>query len=260
MNYSLYKGDCIIEMNKIEDHSIDMILCDLPYGMTSCKWDCVIPFDKLWEQYKRICKSTCAICLFGSEPFSSYLRLSNIKWFKYDWIWHKNSSGGFATAKTRPMKYHEIISVFYEKQPVYNPQFQSYSKSCAERFKQGDALKSNYATCKINGIKAHSTSTFDFERGKYPESIQFFKTELSKKRLHPTQKPVSLCEYLIKTYTNEGMTVLDNCMGSGSTGVACINTNRNFVGIELDDNYFKIADNRLKEAMELNNENNSTGI
>lgn len=244
--YSLYLGDCLEVMKNIPDNSVDMVLCDLPYGMTVCKWDCVIPFDELWEAYKRVCKEEAAILLFGSEPFSSYLRISNIKQFKYDWIWHKNSSGGFATAKTRPMKYHEIISVFYEKQPVYNPQFQPYSKSCAERFKQGDMLKRNNSICKINGINSHSTSTFDFERGKYPESIQFFKTELSKNRLHPTQKPVALCEYLIKTYTNEGMTVLDNCMGSGSTGVACININRKFIGIEKDEKYFEIAKNRIE--------------
>ena len=252
MNYSLHNGDCLVEMNKLQDNSVDMVLCDLPYGMTSCKWDCVIPFDKLWESYKRICKNNAAIVLFGSEPFSSYLRLSNIKWFKYDWIWHKNSSGGFATAKTRPMKYHEIISVFYNKQPVYNPQFQSYSDSTTNRYKTGDIMSRSSTPCNINNMTVtyECQSAFDIERGKYPESVQFFKSVPNSNgtKLHPTQKPVDLLEYLIKTYTNKGMTVLDNCMGSGSTGVACVNTNRNFIGIELDNNYYHIAADRIRDA------------
>lgn len=148
MNYSLHKGDCLVEMNNLQDNSIDMVLCDLPYGMTACKWDCIIPFDKLWGSYKRVCKENAAIVLFGSEPFSSHLRLSNIKEFKYDWIWHKNTGSNFVSAKSRPLKYHEIISVFYNKQPVYNPQFQPYSSSTTTRYKTGDIMsRSSSSKC-----------------------------------------------------------------------------------------------------------------
>ena len=244
----LYHGDCLEVMKQLPDNSIDMVLCDLPYGMTACKWDCVIPFEDLWAAYKRICKKNAAIVLFGSEPFSSYLRMSNIKNFKYDWIWHKNSSGGFATAKTRPMKYHEIISVFYDKQPVYNPQFQPYSKLVQKTFTEGERSKYNKSKCVTNGMEAKSEYTYDFKRGKYPESVQYFKAELCQNRLHPTQKPVALCEYLIKTYTKEGMTVLDNCMGSGTTGVACLNLKRDFIGIELDEHYFEVASQRIENV------------
>jgi site-specific DNA-methyltransferase (adenine-specific) len=238
-------------MKQLPDNSIDMVLCDLPYGMTVCKWDCVIPFEDLWSAYKRVCKKNAAIVLFGSEPFSSYLRLSNINNFRYDWIWHKSSSGGFATAKTRPMKYHEIISVFYDKQPVYNPQFQSYGDSTKQRFKEGQFV--NDLNCKnknnVYGMNVSGLYKISFVRGKYPESVQFFKSvpNCNGTKLHPTQKPVALCEYLIKTYTNEGMTVLDNCMGSGTTGVACLNTGRKFIGIEKDPHYFEVAKNRIED-------------
>lgn len=249
-HYSLFRGDCLEVMKAIKDHSIDFVLCDLPYGTTACSWDTVIPFDLLWEQYHRICKSDCAICLFGSEPFSSYLRMSNIKEFKYDWIWHKSSSGGFSTAKKRPMKYHEIISVFYEKQPIYNPQFQKYADSCYKKFKEGDCVNKTNCLGKnsIQQMKSNINSQISFDRGKYPESVQFFKSvpNCNGTKIHPTQKPVELLEYLIKTYTNEGMVVLDNCMGSGSTGVACLNTNRRFIGIELDESYYNIAKKRIE--------------
>ena len=263
MSYDLYKGDCLIEMSNIEDHSVDMILCDLPYGTTACKWDTVLPFDKLWGHYSRITRDESAILLFGSEPFSSYLRLSNIKNFRYDLIWYKNTSGGFINAKKQPMKYHEIISVFYKKQPIYNPIMQEFAESTKRRYSRNQKFTTPLRKNSIHGItmKPSDENTYiDLSGGRYPKSILEFNSvaNSSKDRVHPTQKPVELLEYLIKSFTNEHMTVLDNCMGSGSTGVACINTSRNFIGIELDDNYFKIASNRLKEAMELKNESNSS--
>lgn len=259
-NYNLYKGDCLEIMKSIPSNSVDCILTDLPYGTTVCKWDVVIPFDKLWKQYNRIAKENAAILLFGSEPFSSYLRLSNIKNYRYDLIWYKNTSGWFVNAKKQPMKYHENISVFYRKQPVYNPIMQEYAESTKQRYLKNNKCTMPAHTNSIQGITRPSTdenSCIDFQKGRYPKSILEFSgvANSSKERVHPTQKPVGLLEYLIKTYTNEDSIVLDSCMGSGSTGVACINTNRNFIGIELDDNYFSIAEQRIKEA-ELNNESN----
>lgn len=235
---NLIHGDCLEEMIKIKDKSIDMILCDLPYGTTACKWDVVIPFDKLWEQYNRIIKNNGAIVLFGSEPFSSNLRISNLKMYRYDWKWDKCTHSNPLIAKKQPLRVYEDIIVFYKKQCVYNPQMI-----------QGKPYKKDY------GYKEHKSSTTnivmidkDNESGlRYP--INILKQPLSKnnrERLHPTQKPVELLEYLIKTYTNEGDLVLDNCMGSGSTGVACINTNRNFIGIELDEKYFDVAKKRIE--------------
>ena len=251
----LHHGDCLEIMPSIPDKSIDMILCDLPYGTTACKWDVVIPFEPLWKEYKRVIKDRGCIALFGSEPFSSYLRMSNIKNYRYDWIWHKNLSGSFATAKKMPMKYHENISVFYKKLPTYNPQFQPYAESVGKRFKDGEMVNrkkqfNNSTNSLQGGLSFEGTQPIDTKRGKYPESVQFFKSEhtANGKRLHPTQKPVKLMEYLIRTYTSEGETVLDNCMGSGSTGVACVNTNRNFIGIEKEETYFDIAKKRIKEA------------
>ena len=250
-NCTLYRGDCLKLMNKIPDNSIDMVLCDLPYGTTACSWDVIIPFDELWNQYLRITTKSAAIVLFGSEPFSSNLRLSNLKYFKYDWIWHKNTSGGFVSAKLKPLKYHEIISVFYNKNPVYNPQFIDYKDSTKHRYKQGESVNRNkqlkHSTNSIQGGATLKGSPFDYERGKYPESVLTFPSvPNSSNRFHPTQKPIKLLEYLIKTYTNENALVLDNTMGSGSTGVACQNTNRKFIGIEKDKKYFKIAYERMK--------------
>lgn len=251
----LIQGDCLEVMKTIPDKSIDMILCDLPYGTTACKWDLVIPFEPLWEQYNRIIKDNGAIVLFGSEPFSSKLRMSNLKNYKYDWVWVKNTSGGFATAKKRPMKYHENISVFFKKQPTYNPQMQEYSESTKKRFKDGEKVNrikqlENSTNLVQGGLSFAGEKAIDYSQGKYPESVQFFKSvpNSNNVRCHPTQKPVELLEYLIKTYTNEGETVLDNCMGSGSTGVACKNTNRDFIGIELDEKYFNIAKSRIELA------------
>lgn len=234
-------GDCLKVMKSIPDGSVDMVLCDLPYGTTQCKWDVVIPFDDLWKEYRRIVKQNGAICLFGTEPFSSRLRMSNINEFKYDWIWDKVKGTGFLNAKKQPMRGHEIVSVFYRKQCTYNPQMT-----------HGHARKISSAEHKRNCIKTevygeHGLTCYD-STDRYPRSIQVFSTDVQKSALHPTQKPVALCEYLIKTYTNEGETVLDNCMGSGTTGVACVNTGRNFIGIELDGKYFQIAKERIKNA------------
>ena len=232
----LYNGDCLELMKDIPDKSIDMILCDLPYGTTACKWDTVIPFEPLWEQYNRIIKDNGAIVLFGSEPFSSALRMSNIKNFKYDWIWDKvNRYTGYGSCKYAPLKRYEIVSVFYKSKPTYNPQMMQgkpYKKT-------GDYSSKIYGTDKV---KKHGKNNGE----RYPFNILQYKGDDKKNGfLHPTQKPIALLEYLIKTYTNEGDVVLDNCMGSGSTGVACVNTNRDFIGIELDKDYFNIAKQRI---------------
>jgi site-specific DNA-methyltransferase (adenine-specific) len=247
----LYKGDCLEIMKDIPDGSIDMILCDLPYGTTACKWDVVIPFDKLWEQYNRIIKPNGAIVLFGSEPFSSFLRTSNIKMYKYDWIWHKSRPTGFAQAKNQPLRDFENIIVFSKGAAIhanqtknrmkYNPQGLSDCLIFKNQTKNGRT-----DTC-FSKRKSHKTTHTQTKTG-YPRQVLRFSSESN--TLHPTQKPIELLEYLIKTYTNEGELVLDNCMGSGSTGVACINTNRNFVGIELDENYFNIAKDRINAAKE----------
>ena len=248
----LLQGDCLEVMKSIPDASIDAIITDPPYGTTACKWDSVIPFDLMWKQLNRIIKPNGAIVLFGSEPFSSSLRMSNIKDYKYDWIWHKNMGGGFATAKRQPLKRHEIISVFYTKQCTYNPQMESYSESTKKRFKNGDKLNTNSQKENKTGEILNldrSDYYFDFNKGTYPTSVKFFKRPhtANNNSLHPTQKPVELIEYLVKTYTNENETVLDFTMGSGTTGVACKNLSRKFVGIEMDDKYFKLAKKRIEQ-------------
>ena len=230
----LINDDCLNAIKDIPDNSIDMILCDLPYGTTRNKWDSVIPLDELWKQYERIIKDNGVICLFAQSPFDKVLGCSNLKLFRYEWIWQKDNGTGFLNAKKMPLKIHENILVFYKKLPTYNPQMRTGFKPY--KCKQG----------------RHSTNYGLYEQGhitesngeRYPIDIIEFKKDSG---LHPTQKPVALLEYLIKTYTNENDIVLDNCMGSGSTGVACINTNRNFIGIELDEKYFKIAKDRIKE-------------
>jgi site-specific DNA-methyltransferase (adenine-specific) len=238
----LYKGDCLEVMKDIPDKSIDMILCDLPYGTTACKWDIVIPFDKLWEQYNRLIKDNGAIVLFGSEPFSSKLRMSNLKNYRYDWIWEKSLGANPLLCKKQPMKYHENISVFYKKQSTYNPQMTRGKMRNKKPVTWGNKKDEIY-----NGSLSSFNGKDNVNDLYYPRSYQYFSNANQKEKLHPTQKPVALLEYLIKTYTNENETVLDNCMGSGSTGVACINTNRNFIGIELNDNYFEIAKKRIEE-------------
>ena len=237
-NIELYCGDCLEIMKYIPDKSVDMILCDLPYGTTNCSWDIVIPFEPLWEQYNRIIKDNGAIVLFGSEPFSSALRMSNIKNYKYDWVWEKSKATGFLNAKKRPLVAHEYIHVFYKKQPLYNPQMREgtpYNKGMRKQQTENDV----YGEFKQVEVKS--------EGKRYPRSVIYYKTaETEGETFHKTQKPVSLVEYLINTYTNSGEVVLDNCMGSGSTGVACVNTNRKFIGIELDENYFEIAKKRIE--------------
>ena len=234
----LIHGDCIEKMKDISDKSIDMILCDLPYGTTACKWDVVIPFEPLWEQYKRIIKDRGAIVLFGSEPFSSYLRMSNIKQYKYDWVWDKKIGIGFQIAKYRPMQQHEIISVFGNGSINYYPIMVERPKARKSKL-YGDSKVSPIANIKFRDRKYTHW---------YPKSIITQSGADHSNVLHPTQKPVSLLEYLIKTYTLEGETVLDNTMGSGSTGVACVNTKRDFIGIEKDEGYFKIAQTRIQDA------------
>ena len=232
----LIKGDCLEVMKTIPSRSIDAIITDPPYGTTACKWDSVIDFYLMWEQLNRIIKPNGAIVLFGSEPFSSALRMSNIKNYKYDWIWQKNKTTGFLNAKKQPMNDNENIIVFYKKQCLYNPQ-----KTKAEKlYKRGNINRGN---TEVYGNQKEYT---DKETGmRYPKRIQYFNNNNNEKRLHPTQKPVALMEYLIKTYTNENETVLDFTMGSGTTGLACRNINRHFIGIEKDENYFNIATERL---------------
>ena len=256
MSVKLIHGDCIEEMQKLidDDVKVDLVLTDVPYGTTGCKWDNVIPFDKMWNCLNGLTYDNTPIALFGSEPFSSCLRMSNIKNYRYDWIWHKTSSGDFALANKRPMKYHEIISIFYKKQPKYFPQFQEYSQGTKDRYKEGEFVNRNKqlknSTNNIQGgLSFEGTTPISYKRGKFPESVQFFKSisNSDKNRVHPTQKPIKLLEYLIKTYTEEGDLVLDFTMGSGSTGVACLQTNRNFIGIELDEKYYNIAKKRCSE-------------
>ena len=234
---TLMHGDCLEKMKSIPSQSVDLILTDPPYGTTKCKWDSVIDFVLMWAELKRIIKPNGAILLFGAEPFSSLLRASNIKDFRYDWIWEKTQATGFLNAKFQPLRAHEIISVFYAKKPTFNPQ-----KTKGHKRKQS-ARTDIDSECYGKALKRYE---YDSEE-RYPRSIQIFNSDKQKESLHPTQKPVALLEYLIKTYSNEGETVLDFTMGSGSTGVACMNTRRNFIGIEQDNGYFATATERLKQ-------------
>lgn len=234
---TLYNGDCMTEMKMIEDASIDMILCDLPYGMTKNSWDVVIPFDKLWEQYNRIIKDNGAIVLFGSQPFTSLMIVSNLKNFRYSLVWEKNKFSDFLNSKRKPMKVNEDIAIFYKAQPVYNPQY--WYSTPYKRWNTQEAVnkQTNYGSHKENVVESKDgrrlpTTVLKFNRVERPE--------------HPTQKPVDLLEWLIKTYTNTGAIILDNCMGVGSTGVACKNTNRSFIGIEINEDYFDIAKKRME--------------
>ena len=236
---NLYNGDCLEVMKTIKDHSVDLILCDLPYGTTACKWDNIIPFDKLWEQYTRIIKDNGAIVLFGSEPFSSQLRLSNLKNYKYDLYWKKEKPTNFMQLKRRPGKLTENICVFYNKQCTYNPQMVKHEGKLVKNSPKGKFNSVVSAQLNKQIIPYNDTGY------RYPNDILEFNRVPLRQYVHPTQKPIPLLEYLIKTFSNEGDLVLDNCMGSGSTGVACLNTNRNFIGIELDKNYFEIAKTRL---------------
>lgn len=240
---TLFQGDCIELMNNICEESIDLILCDLPYGKTNCKWDIIIPFESLWKQYNRIIKPNGAIALFGIEPFSSLLRVNNIKDYKYDWIWKKPKGTGFLNAQKQPLRDVEIISIFYKNQCTYNPQL---TEGTPYKGKSGKTVKINNKGDTTYGKFFNGQGYRNDNDGfRYPKQVIEFGV-VERNTLHPTQKPVELLEYLIKTYTNEEETVLDNCMGSGSTGVACVNTNRNFIGIELNEDYFNTAKQRIK--------------
>lgn len=243
----LYQGDCLELMYGIPDKSIDMILADLPYGTTACSWDEIIPFEPLWSHYKRIIKDNGAIVLFGSEPFSTKLRMSNLDWYRYDWVWVKDKPSNFFMGKKAPLKYTEDICVFYKHLPTYNPIMQKRD----DENKRKNKLTSSLLKDETKGINEYTdkyqkrllSGISDYI---YPKNYQFFNNRRDA-GFHPTQKPVALLEYLIKTYTNEGDLVLDNVMGSGSTGVACKNLNRRFIGMELDEKYFKIAKERIEK-------------
>ena len=238
-NYKLYHGDCLEVMDKLieEGIKVDMILTDPPYGTTACKWDSIIPFDEMWERLNKLIKPNGAICLFSQTPFDKALGASNLKMLRYEWIWEKDAGTGFLNAKKMPMKNHENVLVFYKKLPNYNPQMRE-GKPYKSMYSHNNLRSENYGSAKEIEVKKEY-------KGRYPVSIIKFKRD--SKKYHPTQKPVDLLEYLIKTYTNEGELILDFTMGSGSTGVASLNTNRKFIGIELDDSYYNIAFNRLKE-------------
>ena len=238
-NYKLLHGDCLERMKEIESGSVDLILTDPPYGTTNCKWDSVIPFDLMWEQLKRIIKPSGAIVLFGSEPFSSALRMSNIKQYKYDWVWDKVTAKGHLVAKIRPMQQTENISVFGGGKIHYYP-------IMVERDKPRKDVDVEYSRTEIMGGKTTKEQSKIVRDKKYPKNVLTFSNASQKDKLHPTQKPVALLEYLIKTYTNENETVLDFTFGSCSTGIACLNTNCKFIGIELDDNYFDIGAERMR--------------
>lgn len=233
----LYNGDCLRLMQDIPDKSVDMILCDLPYGTTACKWDSVIPIAPLWEQYRRVIKDNGAIVLTGTPPFTAAMAYNAVDLFRYSWYWVKPHTGQL-NAKRMPLKNVEEILVFYKKQPTYNPQFETGKPYTVNR--------KNYKGSECYGAQRDHATVNNGIR--YPKQVLQF--ALNEKRVHPTQKPVSLLEYLIKTYTNAGDLVLDNCMGSGSTGVACLNTGRDFIGIELDKNYFSIAKERIERALQ----------
>jgi len=252
----LIQGDCLEKMKDIPDKSIDMILCDLPYGTTACKWDTIIPFEPLWEQYKRIIKDNGAIVLTASQPFTSALVMSNIKMFKYEWIWFKNVPTGMTQSRYSPMKYHESILVF-SKSPI-----KIFNKIFEERVGKGkDCYNYEHYCGENNHVKMKKVKAFYNAKLVNPSSVLLFNVAPNRKgKLHPTQKPVALFEYLIKTYTNEGDTVLDNCMGSGTVGVACKNLNRNFIGIELEPKYFKIAEKRINENLSETTSVESNGI
>jgi len=234
----IYNEDCLEGMKRIPDKSVDMILCDLPYGTTACSWDTIIPLEPLWEQYERVIKDNGAIVLTAQTPFDKVLGASNLKLLRYEWIWGKSEGTGGMNANKMPLKKHENVLIFYKKLPTYNPQFTEGKPYKIKRNKP--SLDSAYGK---TGTKNNFLSVNEGKR--YPVSIVEFGRD--KAKLHPTQKPVPLFEYLIKTYTNKNETVLDNCMGSGTTAIACMNTERNFIGFELDETYYEKSLERIKE-------------
>jgi len=238
----IYNGDCLEIMKSIEDKSIDMILCDLPYGTTACKWDVIIPFEPLWEQYKRIIKDNGAIVLTASQPFTSALVMSNPKMFKYEWIWDKKIPSGMSYARFQPMRQHENILVFCNDKTIYNPQMTKRDNPIKSGGMTKGEATNNQKLIPLN-------KTYDY---KNPTTI-IIEDKIRKDSIHPTQKPVALFEYLIKTYTNENETVLDNCSGSGTTAIACINTNRNYICIEKDKTYFDKSVERIEKHLSQTN-------
>lgn len=240
--YQLLQGDCLELMATIPSGSIDMVMCDLPYGTTQNKWDSVIPLEPLWLEYRRVCKPSAAIVLTASQPFTSALVMSNLTAFKYDWCWRKPKGTGHLNAKKQPMRDKEDVLVFYREQCTYNPQF-----TAGTPYKNKAGKDHSLATSRTESYGAYTNYREDNDGKRYPKQVLEFGV-VERGTLHPTQKPVALMEYLIKTYTNEGDTVLDNTMGSGTTGVACGNTGRRFIGIERDLGYFNIALDRIEKA------------
>lgn len=238
----LFQGDCLTLMDKIPDESIDMVLCDMPFGTTHCSWDEILDLNLLWKQYKRIIKPNGAILLFAQTPFDKILGVSNIEDLRYEWIWEKTRPTGHFNANIAPMKAHENILVFYKSPPVYHPQFTTGHKKNCKWTKKVDTQ---------NNTSIYNEASVEYSGGgtttRYPRSVLTFSPE---RGLHPSQKPVELCEYFIRTYTNEGETVLDNCMGSGTCGIACLNTKRKFIGIELEEAFFNIAKDRIKKHLQ----------
>ena len=240
---TLYHGDCLEILPTLPAASVDLVLCDLPYGTTTCKWDLIIPFEPLWGAYHRLSKPTTPVVLMCQQPFTSKLICSNLGEQKYMWVWDKKFAGNFSTVNKRPLKTHEEVAVFYRKQPTYNPQMTNRDKPiksgkrCQPRNRTGTAEVVNFEAPQKVYDKKHPTSIIAIPR------------DIGVVNCHPTQKPVALMEYLIRTYTNPGDTVLDNCMGSGTTGVACVNTGRSFIGIEIEERYCEIAAKRLAQEV-----------
>jgi len=232
---SLMLGDTLERMREIPDGSVDMVMADLPYGTTACKWDTIIPFEPLWAAYRRVCKKNAAIVLTASQPFTSVLVMSNPNWFRYEWIWDKRLSTGFLDANRKPLKRHESVLVFSGGRTIYNPEM----RTGVMRNKGGSGPSDCYG--KYKKVASRSDQY-------YPTSLIEISNANQSAKVHPTQKPVALMEYLIRTYTNKGETVLDNTMGSGTTGVACVNTGRKFIGVERDEEYMKIAESRIAAA------------
>ena len=253
---NLMLGDCLERMKEIPDGSVDMILADPPYGTTACKWDSVIPLEAMWEQLKRVIKPNGAIVMFGGQPFTSILICSNLKMYRYDWVWEKDKGANWMFGNRQPLKVHEIVSVFYTNQPNYIPQKTLNPNGESKRHLSKNPSKITGNVKDVMGVNWSETQmdeTLNYHGKDYdpkmllPRSVQKFSRE-AKGKVHPTQKPVALMEYLIKTYTLEGETILDFTMGSGTTGVACKNLNRNFIGIEKDEKYFEIARARIEAA------------
>lgn len=254
---TLYMDDCFNVFPKIPDASIDMILCDLPYGTTKCKWDVIIPFEPMWQQLKRIIKENGVIALFGTQPFTAKLIVSNLKMYKYDWLWKKDKAANWMFGNKMPLKIYENISVFYEKQPTYNPQKIINPKGPSKRHLYKNPSKITNHIRDIMGEGWKETTMDDtqnyhganYEPDKLLPTTEIYCAREQRDKVHPTQKPVKLLEYLIKTYTNKGETVLDFAMGSGSTGVACIRLNRKFIGMESEQKYFDIAKSRIEKEL-----------